>query len=212
MTTDVSVIRTGAANLASVLAALGRLGADATVTDSPSAVAAASAVVLPGVGAFAPARERLAATGLDRVLVERVAAGRPLLAVCLGLQLLFDGSEEAGGVEGLGLARGTARRFTDVPRVPQLGWNAVTAPPGARWLRDQYAYYANSFRVVEPPPGWRVATSSYGGDFVAAIEKDAVLACQFHPELSGRAGAALLSRWLNDAAKTRVADLETETC
>ena len=198
----VLIVRTGAANLASVVAAFARLGCATEVSADPGAVAAAARVVLPGVGAFAPVARALRAAGLDRLLVERVAAGRPTLAICLGLQLLAAASEEGEGTPGLGVLPATVRRFPATVVVPQLGWNRVAAGPGCRLLSDGAAYYANSYRLVEAPPGWAVASSDHGGEFVAAVERGAVLACQFHPELSGAWGAALLRRWLDGAEVT----------
>jgi imidazole glycerol phosphate synthase glutamine amidotransferase subunit len=195
----IAVVDTGVANLASVTAALSRLGAPATRTAAPSDVRTADGVVLPGVGAFATAVARLSDAGLARPLGERISAGRPTLAVCLGLQLLAEGSDESPGVPGLGLVPGTATRFPDAVRVPHLGWNRVGAAPGARLLCDGWAYFANSYRLTEPPPGWSCATAEHGGSFVAGLERGPVLACQFHPELSGAWGEALLGRWLATA-------------
>jgi imidazole glycerol phosphate synthase glutamine amidotransferase subunit len=139
--------------------------------------------------------------GLDRAIRARVEAGRPLLAICLGMQVLCEASEEAMGERGLGLVEGTVRRFPRGVRVPHMGWNRVIpvdrgAQEGERLMHDDAMYFANSYRLSEAPDGWAVARSEHGGVFVAAIEQGPVLACQFHPELSGRAGEALLSRWL----------------
>lgn len=192
----VVVVATGTANTASVVAALRRLGVVPELSDQPDAVSAATHVVLPGVGAFAAARATLDERGLVPALVERVEADRPLLGICLGLQLLAEGSEESPGVEGLGLIPGTARHFPEGVSVPQLGWNRVTAGEGCRLLQDGYASYANSYRLTEAPPGWQVATTDHGGPFLAAIERGNILACQFHPEISGAWGQSLLARWL----------------
>ncbi|MEZ4313706.1 MAG: imidazole glycerol phosphate synthase subunit HisH [Polyangiaceae bacterium] len=192
------MVRTGVANLASVLSGLRKAGAEPHVSDDPAAVRAAPLVVLPGVGAFAAGMESLTARGLDLAIAERVREGRPLLAVCLGLQLLLDASEEGPGVRGLGVVSGHARRFGDHAgvRVPQLGWNRVVPGEGCKLLREGYAYFANSYRLAEPPPGLACATSQHDGPFVAAFERGPLLACQFHPELSGAWGIELLGRWL----------------
>ncbi len=192
----VLVVRTGTANLASVLAGLGRAGAVARLTDDPAEAAAADRVVLPGVGAFSAAMERLRERGMDAAVSERVRAGRPTLAVCLGLQLLAESSEESPGVAGLGLLSGKVTRFPETVRVPQLGWNRVEPSSGCRLLEAGFAFFANSYRLVDPPPGWEPAMSDHAGPFVAALERGPVLACQFHPELSGGWGLALLERWL----------------
>ncbi len=192
----VVVVRTGTANLASVLAGLRRAGAVPEVSDARAAIVAADRLVLPGVGAFGAAMERLIACELVDVLADRVRAGRPTLAVCLGLQLLGTGSAESPGVAGLGVLAAGATRFGAGVRVPQLGWNRVTPEPGCRLLTEGYAYFANSYRLTAAPPGWSAAWAEYDGRFVAALERGPVLACQFHPELSGAWGLALLRRWL----------------
>ena len=190
----VTVVVTGVANTASVLAAWRRVGACPVVTEDPEVVLGADRVELPGVGAFGAAMERLGATGLGDAVRQRIAAGRPTLAICVGLQVLCDASEESPGVAGLVLVPGTVRRFPETVRVPQFGWNRVVAPASGP-LRDGFAYYANSYRLPDPPAGWHCATSDHGGAFVAALSRGDVLACQFHPELSGAWGLSLLARW-----------------
>lgn len=193
MTGDIAVVRTGSANLASVLAALRRLGATPRVATAPADLDGARAVVLPGVGALAAAMQVLVASDLVDALRRHVAAGQPFLAICLGLQLLGTGSEESPGVAGLGLVDGIASRFPASVRVPQLGWNRVAWPGDP--TRDGFAYYANSYALRDAPTDWAPAYTDHGGRFLAAIERPRQLACQFHPELSGRWGAALLERW-----------------
>lgn len=193
---SVVVVRTGMANLASVLAALRRLGAEPRVTVAPADVDAAERLVLPGVGAFGAAMTMLRDAGLVEPIRRHVADGRPLLSVCLGLQLLCQTSEESPGVQGLGVVPGRVEKFASDVRIPQLGWNTVTPTPRARLLHEGYAYYANSFRLPAIPEGWEGATTNYGGAFVAALERGSVLACQFHPELSGEWGRDLIARWL----------------
>jgi imidazole glycerol phosphate synthase glutamine amidotransferase subunit len=199
VSTGVYVVRTGTANLASVLASLERVGAACALTDDPREVERADRVVLPGVGAFAAAMESLRTTGLDHALRARIEAGRRTLGICLGLQLFFEGSEESPGVEGLGILPGTVRRFTSTTvRVPQLGWNAVEPSSGCVLLTAGHAYFANSYRVDAVPSDWRAAYTDHGERFVSAFERGRVLACQFHPELSGAYGHALLRRWLEE--------------
>jgi imidazole glycerol-phosphate synthase subunit HisH len=193
-TPTVTVVLTGVANTASVLAAWRRLGALPVVTEDPEAVGRADLVELPGVGSFGAAMERLRATGLGDAVARRIRAGRPTLAICVGLQVLCEASEESPGVAGLGLVPGTVRRFGGAVRVPQFGWNRVAAP-GAGPVRDGFAYYANSYRLADPPRGWDCAMTEHGGPFVAALSRGDVLACQFHPELSGAFGLSLLARW-----------------
>jgi imidazole glycerol phosphate synthase glutamine amidotransferase subunit len=194
----VLIVRTGAANLASVVAAFERLGWSVKVTDNSFAVSKARRLVLPGVGAFAPVARRLAESRLGEAIRRRVEGDLPTLAVCLGLQLLAAGSEEGEGARGLGVLPVNASRFPSDVVVPQLGWNTVEAEPGCRMLTDGAAYFANSFKLDERPPGWKAAWSEHGGRFVAALERGEVLGCQFHPELSGSWGQALLRRWLGE--------------
>lgn len=193
---DVFIVRTGTANLASVCAGLQRLGVTPHITENPAVVRDAAQLVLPGVGAFGAAMEQLTARGLDVALQQRVASDKPTLAICLGLQLLCESSTESPGVAGLGIVRGAVERFGTDLRVPQLGWNEVMPDVGVRWLTRGYAYFANSYRLTTPPPECQVAWTDYGGRFVCAFERGRLLACQFHPELSGPWGLELLRRWL----------------
>ncbi len=194
------MIRTGTANLASVAAALERAGRSVRFCEDPADAEGADLVVLPGVGAFGPVAGRLDELRLREPLTRRIASGRPTLAICLGLQLLAAASEENPGARGLGVVPATATAFRDGLRVPHLGWNRVTAGDGCSLLEDGDAYFANSYKLDEVPAGWTGATTDHGGDFVAALERGAVLACQFHPELSGAWGQALIERWLAAAA------------
>lgn len=196
---EVVIIATGIANTASVDAAFARLGVGVVHTTDPRTVEQARALVLPGVGSFGAGMQVLRRLGLVGVLQERLDAGRGTLAVCLGLQLLCRGSEESGGIEGLGIIDAIVRRFPDGVPVPQFGWNAVKAPLQAMLVQSGYAYFANSYRIDargSKLADWTTSTSEYAGPFVAAIERGAVLGCQFHPEISGPWGHALLGRWL----------------
>lgn len=192
----VFIVRTGTANLASVCAGFQRLGVTPHITADPAVARDAACVVLPGVGAFGAAMAQLTARGLDVALRQRMVSDKPTLAICLGLQLLCESSTESPGVAGLGVVRGAIDRFGANVRVPQLGWNEVVPDTGARWLTRDYAYFANSYRLTTPPPDCQVAWTDYGGRFVCAFERGRLLACQFHPELSGPWGLELLRRWL----------------
>lgn len=196
------VIRTGTANLASVLAALGRLDVTARTSNDPVDVQQAERLVLPGVGTFAAAMDRLEADGLVDPLRRRIEAGRPTLAICLGMQLFFDGSDESVGRAGLGVAAGTLQQFTGDIRIPQMGWNRIVADDACDVLQSGYVYFANSFRATQAPAGWSAAIADHGGPFLGAIERGAVVACQFHPELSGPFGLALIERWLSMGASS----------
>ncbi len=222
MSPEVVLVRTGTANLASMRAGLARAGAEPRPARGADDVRDAARVLLPGVGAFAAARRALAEDGLDDALRDRIAAGRPTLCVCVGLQLLCAASEESPGTDGLGVVPGTVRRLgggaasvaggtnagadagAAVPppgpvRVPQMGWNRLEPSPDARRLPAGHVYFANSYALLAPPEGWAVAVADHGGRFVGGLERGPVLACQFHPELSGPLGAALLRRWVEEA-------------
>jgi len=192
---EVLIVPTGTANLASVQAAFRRLGANPRISEDPAEVERAGLVMLPGVGAFGASMRRLEAHGLDRALIARIEENRPTIAICVGHQLLFETSEESPDARGLGVVKGTVLRFPEGVRVPQFGWNRVEPGEESRLIEAGHAYFANSFRALEAP-GWAVAEADHGGRFVAAMERGNILGCQFHPELSGDYGAALLSRWL----------------
>ncbi|CAN5167128.1 imidazole glycerol phosphate synthase subunit HisH [soil metagenome] len=193
----VAVIRTGLANLASVLAGLRRAGADPYVTESPEDVRSESHVMLPGVGAFGAAMERLHECGIVEPFRARLQEGRPTLSICLGLQLLCRASAETPGVEGIGFVDAEIIRFPETVRVPQLGWNEVAPAAKCEMLKPGYAYFANSYCLPTAPAGWNAARTEHGIPFVSAMEKGALLACQFHPELSGEWGLALLKKWVS---------------
>lgn len=195
---SLAVVPTGTANMSSILAAFRRLGADPKPAASPSDVAGADHVVLPGVGAFGSAMDEVDRRGLRDALADRVEQGRPTLAVCVGMQLLAADSEESDGAVGLGVVHQRVGRFGAGAQVPQMGWNEVEPGPECRLVTAGWAYFANSYRLDSVPEGWAAATSSHGGRFVSALERGSVLACQFHPELSGAWGSRLLGRWLDD--------------
>jgi len=195
------IVATGTANLASVLAAFRRLGADPALARVPEMVESAQQVVLPGVGSFGAAMCELDRTGMREVLARRVAEARPTVAICVGMQLLAGTSEESEEVAGLAGIDVAVRRFPVTVRVPQLGWNEVRAGPGCTHLSDGWAYFANSYRLADVPAGWSVAVSDHGGEFVAGMERGGILACQFHPELSGSWGSSILASWLDVTAR-----------
>ena len=198
----IALVDTGVANCASLETAFARLGAGLTRTCDPAEVEAADAVVLPGVGHFQAAMESLASRGVDRVLRGLVEAGRPFLGICLGMQLLGEGSDEAPGVPGLGLVASRPRALeTSGPR-PRFGWMTIEPTAACEVLQRDAMYFANSYAFPTIPRGWNGATA---GGAVAALQRGRQLLCQFHPELSGPAGADLLSRWLQ-CARGRNAD------
>lgn len=211
----VAVLDYGIGNLRSAQKALERVGADARLTADPAVAARAAAVVLPGVGAFGRCAEALRATGLDAVARSAVEAGTPFLGICVGLQLLYEGSDEAPAVPGLGVLRGTVRRLPDGVKRPQMQWNrldrAGAGPSGLLAGLDErpWVYFVHSYA---PAPeagggvagggvaGGVVATCDYGGPVVAAVERGPVWATQFHPEKSGRTGLAILGNFVRLAA------------
>lgn len=196
---SVTVVRTSTANLASVLTGLERLGCRVRTTADPREVAAADRVVLPGVGAFAAAQNAIAAHGLADSLRDRIDRARPTLGICLGMQLMARGSAEAPGVPGLGVLDGVFESYEPGDegwRVPQMGWNLVSPHDDCRIVPRGHAYFANSYRLATAPDGWLPVRCEYAGTFVAAVERGPVVGCQFHPELSGEYGGALLTRWL----------------
>ena len=180
---NVAVCAYGAGNVRSVVTAFRRLGADAAVTASPAAVAAADLAVLPGVGSAATAMDGLRERGLDSALRERVAAGRATLGICLGLQLALEESEEDGGVAGLGILPGRARRLRH-GRVPRIGW--ATIEPGGETFYFAHSYAAETSAVTARSEG-----------IVAVAEAGSFLGVQFHPEKSGAAGVRFLERCLS---------------
>ncbi|MFP4598855.1 MAG: imidazole glycerol phosphate synthase subunit HisH [Persicimonas sp.] len=203
---SVHIIETGVANIASMIAAFERLGASPELTRDVADVRDGEFVVLPGVGSFGAGMARLDELDMREALVERAEQGRPLFAVCLGLQLLCSASEESPGVAGLGIVDATITRFPDTVRIPQFGWNSVSADADCKLLTSGYAYFANSYRLeegrleesrLEQTSDWCVARSDHGGPFVAAMERGNLLACQFHPEISGKWGLGLIERWLS---------------
>ncbi|MFB6375447.1 MAG: imidazole glycerol phosphate synthase subunit HisH [Bradymonadaceae bacterium] len=194
---QVAIVDTGVANIASLEAAFRRHDTDPELTCDPATVADVDYLVLPGVGAFGAGMEMLRENDLVDPVFERIEADRPTLAVCLGLQFLATDSEETADIAGLDLVDVSVERFPPDVRTPQFGWNRVEAAADCRMLTDGYAYFANSYRIADPPDGWAVARSDYGGSFIAAIERGPILACQFHPEISGEWGHHLLARWLN---------------
>lgn len=196
-TREVIIVRTGTANTASVVAAVERLGLSPRLTTDVTLVRDAELAILPGVGAFGAAMDAIRAAGLEDALRDRLIAGRATMCICLGLQVLCETSEETPGVRGLGVIPATIGRFADDVRVPQLGWNEVVPEDRCTMLTRGFAYYANSYRLATKPAGWRCAMTTHGTPFVAAVERGRVLACQFHPELSGPWGLGLIKRWVN---------------
>ena len=202
---DVVLLDYEMSNLRSAGKALERLGARVRVATRPSEASGADAVVLPGVGRFGAAMERLEAHGFTQMLRDEAAAGTPILGICLGLQLLFDRSEESPGVDGLGLLAGDVRRLATERKVPHIGWsevrwadNVIFAPdePSAGPAACTY-YFVHSYACVPSEASDVLGTADHGVEFVAAAGRNGVVGVQFHPEKSSTAGLALLGRWLD---------------
>ncbi|MDT4913073.1 MAG: imidazole glycerol-phosphate synthase subunit HisH [Pseudonocardiales bacterium] len=195
----VVVLDYGSGNLRSAQRALERVGADVTVTADATAAAEADGLVVPGVGAFAACMAGLAAVDAKSAVDERVAADRPVLGICVGMQVLFDSGIEHGvESEGLGVLPGRVERLV-APILPHMGWNTVSAPDGSQLFAglgaDTRFYFVHSYAVHETDG--LVTSAEHGEPFVAAVERGSVSATQFHPEKSGDAGAALLENWLH---------------
>ncbi len=194
MSRTVSIINTGVANIASIQSSFAKLGYETQFTASAQDVLDAKAVILPGVGAFEAGMSALNSLGFSDALRQRIHDNKPTIAVCLGMQLLCESSEESPGTKGLGILKSQIRKFSPGIRTPHFGWNMVTGTP---YFGSGYAYFANSFRLAEDPDdGWEVATCEHGERFIAAVRKGNVVAAQFHPEISGDFGFSILEKWL----------------
>jgi glutamine amidotransferase len=193
------VLDYGIGNLRSAEKALQHLGAEASLVSDPDAAADAAGMVLPGVGNFGRCMEALRHSGLDRAVWAAVAAGTPFLGICVGMQMLYEGSEESPGVPGLAVLPGVVRRLPDGVKRPQMQWNRLQLEQPPHPLMgglgaEPWVYFVHSYA---PPAGAGViATCDYGGSVVAAVASGAVWATQFHPEKSGAVGLALLANYV----------------
>ncbi len=196
----VAIIDYGVGNLFSLKSSLAALGATATVTADRDVIRAADRVILPGVGAFGDAAEKLRQSGLAEVVCEVAKSGKPIMGICLGMQLLLEKSFEYGEHEGLGLIKGEIRPITDVIpadlKVPHIGWNALQfhgkKHPLFKYLNEgDCVYFVHSYYGANCEDAV-IATAEYGAPLTAAVAKDNVMGCQFHPEKSGKAGLSIL--------------------
>ncbi len=197
----IAVIDYGGGNLGSLLAALERRNAAFSVTANPETVRCASAVLLPGDGAFAATMDALSARGLDCAIRKTIEAGTPFLGICVGMQILFDGSDEFGATRGLGILRGMVSRFVGAPRIPHIGWNRLERTgehPFVEGIGERdYAYFLHSYRV--PVGSDTVAAATHGERFSAIVARENVMGTQFHPEKSQHTGTRMLENFLQFA-------------
>lgn len=195
----IAIVDYGMGNLRSVGNAFARLNAKAIVTRDAKEIRRSSAIVLPGVGAFGRCVENLQKFNLFDAIKEEIGSGKRYLGICLGMQILFETSEEAPGVAGMGVIKGSVARFEGGLKVPHMGWNSVQMVKNSEILRGiddgSYFYFVHSFYPV-PTEEVAATRTDYGIDFVSAVERDNLFACQFHPEKSQSIGLQLLSNFV----------------
>jgi len=203
----IAIVDYGIGNLGSVTKGFRHVGAETVLTGDPSALRAAEALVLPGDGAFAASMDELRGRGLVDVLLEAARGGKPLLGICIGMQLLFDESEEHGRHAGLGLLPGRVRRFDDTLVVPHMGWNALEVrhphPLFTGLSAGAYVYFVHSYFCDPARAEDVIATTSYGGDVAAVVGRDNVLGVQFHPEKSQGVGLRMVRNFVDFVSATR---------
>jgi glutamine amidotransferase len=202
----IAVLDYGIGNLRSAEKALQHLGVDAALTTDPAVARQAAGVVLPGVGAFGRCMEQLRESGLEPVVHEAVEAGKPFLGICVGMQMLFDSSEEAPGCKGLGIIPGEVRRLpVTTERLPHMGWNTVKIRTGSVLFDGiddgSWLYFVHSYAPVPDDDAVTAATTEYAGTVVAAVEQGRVWATQFHPEKSAANGLRLLKNFAEVCAR-----------
>lgn len=195
----IRIIDYGVGNLFSLRSSLKAIGIDADYTGDPAEIRKADKLILPGVGAFRDAREALRSTCLDRVVQEEAGKGKPLMGICLGMQMLFNRSYEYGEYEGLGLIPGEivpmeGRIPKELP-IPHIGWNELALKQSSPLMKNtangDYVYFVHSY-YAETPAEYVIATTDYGVEMTAAVQKDNVYGCQFHPEKSSDVGLSIL--------------------
>lgn len=196
----IAIVDYGVGNLFSLKSSFGAIGAEIVVTSDPAVIANADRIILPGVGAFADAAEKLRKSGLDKTILEETKNGKPLLGICLGMQMLFEKSYEYGEHEGLGLIPGAVRPIADVIpkdlKIPHIGWNPLHLRTPKDELfsylnEDDCVYFVHSYYAAECDD-YVIATAEYGAELTAAVRKGNVWGAQFHPEKSGKVGLAIL--------------------
>lgn len=195
MKNEIVIIDYGMGNLHSVSKAVEAVGAVPIVTADKKFIAAAEKIILPGVGAFGDCMKNLQATGLVPELIKHIKSGKGFLGICLGMQLLFESSEESFGVAGLGIFKGAVKRLTTEYKVPHMGWNRLklkAASPLTAAADGSYVYFVHSFHAVPEDSNIITAVCDYGTEITAAVGRDNIQALQFHPEKSGEVGLKML--------------------
>ena len=198
-----TIIDYDAGNIRSVDKALQALGEESVVSRDRDMILRADRIILPGVGAFGDAMEKLHGFGLVDIIKEAAAEGIPILGICLGLQLMFERSEESEGVEGLGLLKGEIVRIPDMPglKIPHIGWNSLIYPNRGRLFKgipeNSYVYFVHSYYLKAADERIVMAASEYGTMIHASVEQDNIFACQFHPEKSSEVGLTILKNFIN---------------
>ena len=196
----IAIIDYGVGNLFSLKSSLDAIGQEAAVTSDRNVISAADRLILPGVGAYADAAEKLRTTGMADVVKEEAAAGKPIMGICLGMQLLLEKSYEYGEHEGLGLIPGVVRPIADVIpkgyKIPHIGWNVLNFPgeksPLFKYIEEgDHVYFVHSFYAADCAPS-TIGVTEYGAPLTAAVARDNVYGCQFHPEKSGSIGLSIL--------------------
>ena len=204
----IAIIDYGVGNLFSLRSSLNKIGADTVVTADPAVIAKADKLILPGVGAFADAAKKLRDSGLDKVIKAEAAAGKPIMGICLGMQMLFEKSCEYGEHEGLGLLKGSVVPMEgSIPanlKIPHIGWNALKFEKESKLFKyikeGDCVYFVHSFYASGCEDSL-IATAEYGRDLTAAVAKDNVMGCQFHPEKSGDVGLNILRAFCEEEMK-----------
>ena len=198
----IAIIDYGAGNLHSVKNALDFLGAENCVTKDTQTILSADKVILPGVGSFGDAMDNLRKNGLENTVKKAVESGKPFLGICLGLHLLFEGSEESPNVRGLGIFEGNVVKIPkkDKLKIPHMGWNSLELPKKSKILKDigeePFVYFVHSYYIKPLDEGLISAYTEYGSRLGVAIEKDNIFATQFHPEKSGKIGMRILRNFI----------------
>lgn len=192
----IAIIDYGSGNIKSLQFALTRQKLDSVLTADPETIRKSNAIILPGVGAFKDAMDSLNRLGLAAVIKEQAAADKPILGICLGMQLFYDTSEENGGWQGLGLLEGKVQRISNAVKVPHMGWNTLKQHAPSPLLDDitdnTYVYFVHSYAVKNYQEETLISSTEYGGSVPAIVKKGNIIGMQFHPEKSGAAGLKLL--------------------